>query len=171
MLRPAWLGMTAALLAACSESPASPERTASGPAPDLAAAQVVSTSVSTPLNAVWWVPCGNGGAGESVSLTGTMHQTYHITQSSGGAVQVKYQFRPQGVSGTGLITGIKYIGTGVTQEAFSAQAGSNHTFVNSFQMISQGGADNFQVHELVHVTVNANGDVTADIEILRAECR
>jgi hypothetical protein len=37
----------------------------------------------------------------------------------------------------------------------------NETFINRFDMIGQGQAPNFSVHETFHVTVNADGSVTS----------
>jgi hypothetical protein len=44
--------------------------------------------------------------------------------------------------------------------------GSNdQTFLQQLHIISPGGADNCVVQALIHLTVNATGDVTADTSI------
>ena len=120
-----------------------------------------------------FVPCANGGAGEVISLDGPLHILITFT-INGKNVSGKTHFQPQGLSGVGLDTGDKYQATGVTQDRFKAslQNGQfNATFVNNFRMIGQGPGNNFLVHENFHVTVNANGEVTADVGNFRIECK
>jgi hypothetical protein len=44
------------------------------------------------------------------------------------------------------------------------------TFVNNFRLIGQKTDNNFQVHQNVHVTINANGDVTNTIVNETIDC-
>ena len=171
MLRSVKLGMTVALLAACGENPASPNGPAADLVPSLAATQVVSTNLSSPINFEQWVECANGGAGESVALTGAMHIVSHSTQSASGNIQVKFQFQPQGLSGIGMLTGQKYVSNGVQQQSFGTRAGVSFTIVNKLRMIGQGSAPDFYLSELLHVTVNANGVTTVDNESLSTDCQ
>ena len=53
----------------------------------------------------------------------------------------------------------------------SASGAGENTFVNNFHLISQGPAGNLLVHIVSHQTVNANGQVTSDIEKISIECR
>jgi hypothetical protein len=85
-----------------------------------------------------------------------------------GGVHVKSHAQPQGISGFGQTTGAKYQATGVTQERFSINP---FTFVNNFRIVGQGPGNNFLVHEVFHVTVNANGTVTAFVDRVSVECR
>src|SRR5205814_1743223 len=117
------------------------------------------------------VPCANGGAGEDVQLTGMIHDLLHITMDAAGGLHVKSHDNPQGVSGVGLTTGTEYRGTGVTQEESNATAGVEDTFVNNFRVVGQGPDNNFLLHENFHVTVNANGDVTASHDNLSVDCK
>ena len=170
MLRSVKVGMAVALLAGCGESPTASDNLAPKLTAALASSQGVSTNQSTPLNATSWVSCANGGVGENVTFGGMLHETFHTTQSTSGMVHVRYQVQPQGVVGIGAISGSKYIGTGITQESFGFQAGSTHTFINNFRMIGQGSAANFTVHETLHVTVNAIGVVTSDVDRITTTC-
>ncbi len=45
------------------------------------------------------------------------------------------------------------------------------TFVNRFDFIGQGSAPNFTTHETFHVTVNANGTITASFDKLSDSCK
>ena len=79
-----------------------------------------------------------------------------------------------GATGVGLTTGDSYQATGVTQEQDSIpliNGAAEFTFVNNFKIIGQGPDNNFLVHQTVHQTINANGDVTTTIVDTSVECR
>ena len=84
---------------------------------------------------------------------------------------MKEHFQPQGVSGVGLTTGDKYQATGVTQDETNVAAGQETTFINNFRLIGQGPGNNLLIHDVFHVTINANGDVTALHDIHSVECK
>ena len=76
--------------------------------------------------------------------------------------------------GVGLTTGDTYNATGVTQEQDSlplTNGATEFTFINNFKIIGQGPDNNLLIHQTVHVTVNANGDVTTTVDNLSVECR
>ncbi len=76
--------------------------------------------------------------------------------------------------GIGLTTGDKYQGTGVTQDHFNVGADGlpvTFTFVNNFRIIGQGPGNNYLVHQTFHVTINAHGEVTAEVDNIRVECK
>jgi len=136
--------------------------------PVSAQATAFTDSVRFPFAFDVFVPCANNGAGEVVTLVGTLHEVFHIVFDANGRVHFKIHDQPQSVSGIGQTSGAKYQGTGVTQQ----QAGTNpFTFVNNFRIIGQGPGNNFLVHQLFHVTVNANGNVTAFVDRASFECR
>jgi hypothetical protein len=136
-------------------------------------ASATTTTVNTtfPIDLIVFVPCANGGAGELIEVTGPLHDLFHMTTDNTGGIHVKVHDQPQGVSGVGLTTGDKYQATGVTQDEFTAVAGQEETFVNNFRMIGQGPGNNFLVHDNFHVTVNANGDVTASHDNFSIDCK
>ena len=127
-------------------------------------------STSFPIDTVVNVPCANGGAGEDVHITGTIHDLFHITVDAAGGLHVKTHDNPQDVTGVGLTTGASYQGTGVTQQEFDVTAGEQDTFVDNFRIVGQGPGNNFLVHETFHLTVNANGDVTVVFDNLSVDC-
>jgi hypothetical protein len=141
------------------------------PAAIVAKAESFTASVKIPIDIVVFVPCANGGAGENVALSGTLHDLFHITLDGNGGFHSKFHVNPQGVSGIGETTGTKYQGTGVTQGTFNGQVGFETSFVNNFRIIGQGPGNNFLVHENFHVTINANGTVTAFVDNFRVECK
>jgi hypothetical protein len=158
---------TIALIAGCGESATAP------PAPAFSAVAITSNAVVPVVLAVN-VPCANGGAGELVLLSGNLHLLNHITLDGAGGAHFKTHAQPQGVSGTGLATGARYQGTGVTQETDNFNAGglpAEFTFINNFRIIGQGPGNNFLVHVTLHMTVNENGETTADVVNASTECR
>lgn len=145
-----------------------------GTTPAMARATTFTSSVKIPVNAIVFVPCANGGAGEAVLLSGSLHDLFHITLSDKGSVRIKSHDNRQGVSGVGLTTGTKYRGTGVNQFNFGFASHGlpfTFTFVNSFRIISQGRGNNFLVRENTHVTVKNNGALTAFVDNFSAECK
>jgi hypothetical protein len=140
-------------------------------APPVQAAVVVNDSFE--FNLEVFVPCANGGAGELVDLNGPLHNLITAT-INGNRVSGKVESQPQGISGVGETTGDRYQGTGVTQSNFQRSfinGQINLTFVNNFRFIGQGPGNNFLVHEDLHLTIDANGDVTTFHDNFSIECK
>jgi hypothetical protein len=133
----------------------------------------ITDNESSPIFLSVFVPCAAGGAGEIVDLSGNLHTL--ITETiNGNNVSGVMHFNPQGVSGTGETTGLKYQGTGVTQTSFkeSLQNGqATMTFVNRFDIIGQGPGNNFTIKETAHITFNADGTVTVNFDNFSIECK
>jgi hypothetical protein len=137
-----------------------------------AAAETFTESANIPLDLEVFVPCAAGGAGEMVFLSGSLHTQSHFTADGAGGFLTESHFSPQGVSGVGLTSGDKYQATGVTRDSFHVTGlPYESTFVNNFRIIGQGTGNNYLVHENFHLTVNANGEVTASVDNFRVECR
>lgn len=128
-------------------------------------------NVVQPIDLLVFVPCAAGGVGEYVELTGTLHILFVTTIDDRGGFHSKYHFQPQGITGTGVTTGDKYQGTGVTQGTFNGKVGFEATDVNNFNIIGQGPGNNFMVHTTFHVTVNANGTLTTFVDQARIVCK
>jgi hypothetical protein len=137
------------------------------------AASTITTNQQVPFAQIVIVPCANNGAGEPVLISGTLHILQHQTVSDAGNVHVKVHFQPQGAGGVGLITGDAYRATGVTQEEFNINGPLpiTDTFINNFRIIGQGPDNNLLVHQTIHITINANGELTAEVVNTSVECR
>ena len=96
---------------------------------------------------------------------------FHTTFDNAGGFHSKFHFSPEGVSGTGLTTGDKYQATGVIQGQFNGKVGVEEIFVNNFRIIGQGNGNNFLLHQTIHTTVNPDGTVTADVNVVSVECQ
>ncbi len=120
-----------------------------------------------------FVPCANGGAGEVVELTGTLHTltTFTVTGSNvSGVTHVQLQ----DVSGVGLITGDKYRATGVSADHFTGSLVNRlftATLAESFQVIGQGPGNNFQFHAVFNLTINANDELTVLHDRISFQCK
>jgi hypothetical protein len=161
------------LLAACSESATAPAALApDGTGPQFAAASATTTNVfDFYFSETDFVACANGGAGEDVFLAGNLHFLSHTTITGAGKGFINLHFQPQGLTGTGLTTGDTYHATGVTDIRIDFVTGEMVNFVNNFRLIGPGPGNNLLVHENMHITVNANGDVTASHDHFTFECK
>ena len=72
----------------------------------------------------------------------------------------------------GLTSGATYHATGETlgTTTIRANGGISDTFVNNFKIIGEGSAPNFLETDVIHLTVNANGVVTATVEQSMIRC-
>jgi hypothetical protein len=162
--------LSVAVLAACGDSgqPLAPSTAASG-APRVSA-QTEITNEFVPLFGATFVPCANGGAGETVFYEGTLHEVTRATESASGNFSITFHSNPQGVKGTGEITGDIYQGTGSSTATFTMGPGQTVAIASSFQLIGPGTDNNFRLHVTAHLTVNANGEVTSEVDNFSAEC-
>lgn len=138
--------------------------------PAKAAMQV---NIATQIDLSVFVPCAASGAGEIVDLSGPLHVLITFT-INGNNVSGTEHFQPQGISGTGETTGLKYQASGHTSTQFTmslVNGQANQTFNNRFDIIGQGPNNNYTVHETAHITFNANGTVTAFFDNFSIECR
>ena len=72
-------------------------------------------------------------------------------------------------------TGDKYQATGVTKDSSfkgSFQNGQfTQTYVNNFRIIGTGTGNNFLVHEVAHITINADGTLTVFHDNFSIACK
>ena len=139
--------------------------------PAFASAITTTQNETFPTDIYAWVPCANSGNGELVHVSGPLKALFKITETYEGQFLIKTLYNPQGISGEGLTTGVIYRGTGMTQQTYIENKGIHDTFVNQFNMIGQGPNNNLSVHEDFHLTVNADGTVSAFHDNFRIECR
>jgi hypothetical protein len=134
-------------------------------------ATTFTSNEKQPVDEMIFVPCADGGTGENVHLTGTIHILIHTTVNKNNFT-TKYHFQPQGLSGTGETTGNKYEGSGVTQEEIKGSfknGKSIDTYINNFNIVSHG--TNYRIHVNTHITVNANGETTATVDNFTSDCK
>jgi hypothetical protein len=170
MCRALGLTILVAGLAGCSSSPTGPSTdSAAGAAPDFRATAFTDES-KFDIAFVNLIPCANGGLGELVDFSGTLHDIFHVT-INGSTFVLRFHDQPQGVKGVGETTGTVWNATGVTQQiSRSGTVGSTASFVNNFKLIGPGPDNNVLIHENLQVTINANGTTTALHDHISASC-
>jgi hypothetical protein len=116
------------------------------------------------------IPC----SGDEVLLEGRLHIVITETVDKNGGLHLKGHFQPMDLKGeviAGPNEGAKYNATGVTQDNWNIKKGQTITYINRYRMIGQGKAPNFSVHETWHITINANGELTADVLNVKITCK
>jgi len=102
---------TAALVAACSstDSVAPTASRASARRAVFAEAGGVST-ISRTIDQYVWFSCGNGGAGETIHVTGELRYDVQSTKDSAGVYHFSVKSNTLGVTGVGLTSGTFFRG-------------------------------------------------------------
>jgi hypothetical protein len=126
----------------------------------LAQANTVTFTEKLPFNQILVNPC----TGELVQFTGDILFLFHITEDANGGLHVQEHGSAAGITGTGE-SGTQYRLVGVTRDEFYFAPGEprEETFVNRFHVVSKGSSDNFLVDQTMHLTINANGEPTAEV--------
>lgn len=110
-------------------------------------------------------PCN----GETFTYAGSYHGVFNMTfDGSGGFHLVSHDNIH--VAGTGD-QGNSYVGDESDNSTLNGRVGIEQTLNTSFSMISQGGAPNFEIHAVTHITVNPNGTVTVFFSNFSSACR
>lgn len=102
-----------------------------------------------------------------------IHMVEHTTQTGGGNVHLAFHTNLS-FKGVGAVTGAKYsINHTSNQHINSNEDGaSNETFTLHFNVVAQGKVPDIPFRVVGHVTVNANGEVTATtFKITPDECK
>lgn len=112
--------------------------------------------------------CGN----ETVVVSGNVHVVAHGTINSAGHVQAVFHVNPQNIRGYGLTSGTQYLAPGMLQTVSNVNGPAPviETYVNNFELIGLGAAPDFTLHQTMRVTINANGEVTAEFDHLTTRC-
>ena len=112
--------------------------------------------------------------GENLTHTaGQLHVLITYTENN-NRVSGMMHFQPQGAK---IIdeSGRTYSGTGVEifrfNEPRDENGAVNITHISSFKLIGHGGAPNLLEQIVSHVTINANGELTAEFEFASVQCK
>ena len=117
-------------------------------------------------------PCGPT---EAIDFVGKAHHVFRVTETPSGALHVADEFNILG-HGVGETTGAQYIARDQFTAAFNTMPGAAMTqqYVETFRIIRQGNAfpeDDLLLTAIFHVTINANGDVTASVDKFFGGCK
>jgi hypothetical protein len=123
-----------------------------------------------------FVPCGAGGTGEVVHITGTVHDSITVT-INGKNLVVQSSGNFQNGLGIGLTTGDTYHATTgadfVVINALSVLSfPATTTLAQSFNLIGTTSTAGKLITTLIlHVTVNADGTITANVVDQFTQCQ
>ena len=111
--------------------------------------------------------------GETVLASGVWHIVARTDEVNGEEIVIGQHTNLQGFRGVGLETGEEYVvsQSGNTSMHPSFDAASPLTITSDLHVIDPGSGENFLLHALVHITFNANGEVTSFQNKGRLDCR
>jgi len=151
----------AALLLACAErnGPTTPRT----PSFDL----VNAANAPAPFSTVVFNPCN----GENVDIDGTIQLRFDTRSDANGGSHTVGRIFERG-KGTGEVTGANYVfntDSTINVNAEAIQQGVSQ--IVYIRLIGQGPAPNFLGKQVLHFTVNANGDLVGVVDDFSGECR
>ena len=123
--------------------------------------------------------CINGGAGETLLVSGTLHRFVSVRKDAAGGFHVTLHANLAGASAVGATTGTEYRVTdtaGGFGDRLNASFPAGSPFPRSYtenadvRIISTGSSDNLLVRATWQQTINANGEVTAGAVRLEHLC-
>ena len=151
-------------IVSCSDDTLNSDPTGPGTMTLDAAAVTNDVTVNEPFDFLVDNPCAADGAGEVIEFTGFAHTLFHFTiNGSRVSMTALVQFH---ISGVGLSTGDQYQSTQAIHFAESGSLVNGQfltTFVGNAEVTGPGPGNNMYFPATLHVTVNANGEVTAEI--------
>jgi len=128
------------------------------------AAASVFLNFDMPVSGVVLNPCN----GETVTFTGIDHFTFIIDGAGGSSLILRDNVHVTAIGSLGN----SYEGNTEDINQFGDRgATAEETIESTMRLISTGSAPNFELVQLVHVTVNANGTVTAAAGHFTSNCR
>jgi hypothetical protein len=132
-------------------------------------ATTTTTSETVPFTSSVFNPCN----GDQVTFSGHLHVVNTMTTNASGGTHLKTHINYQGVTGTGVPSGINYQVRTVTNEVVNDNDGpqSTATVISTVGLIAQGPALNFFLRTVLHITINANGQTTSEVQEVSFECR
>jgi hypothetical protein len=110
-----------------------------------------------------------GGCDESVVVTGFLHAIFDIQSSSSGGLKLRYHINAKG-RGYGESTGNKYEYSEIQNETIVLGPNQVYTSHIKIRVNGQGGTGDFYLNSDLHITINANGSLSAYFSDVEAEC-
>lgn len=132
-------------------------------------ATTTTTNETIPFTGNAFNPCN----GDQVTFSGNLHVVNTMTTNASGGTHLKTHINYQSVTGTGIPSGITYNVRTVTNEVVNDNDGpqSTATVISTVKLIAHGPALNFFLRTVLHITINANGETTSQVQEVSFECR
>lgn len=113
--------------------------------------------------------------GETVDISGKMHVLAHVTTDAHAGRHVTLQINTEGVKGVGQSSGGEYVSSATNNENINdsntAGGQSEYTVTTKFLLVGKGKLPDLLTKVTMHVTINANGEATAEVTNVVADCR
>lgn len=113
--------------------------------------------------------------GDTVNISGRMHLLAHVTTDARGGRHVTLQINTEGVKGVGQTSGGEYVSSATNNESINDSdttgGQSEYTVTTKFLLAGKGKLSDLLTKVTMHVTVNADGEATAEVTNVVAECR
>ena len=134
-------------------------------------AQTQNSIELAPYASTLFISCANGGAGEDVTLTGTIKIVRQEMYNNQRFTFILHAV-PQRVTGVGLSTGDNFTAIGGSQETVTGtiEYGGQYSATYIQQMRFTGQGISFIVKYKFHVTVTSNGEISTRIDEEKIEC-
>ena len=134
-----------------------------------AQATTTTTSENIPFTSSLFNQCNS----DTVTFSGTLHVVNSITTDASGGTHLKTHTNYQDVTGTGTPSGITYNVRTISNEVVNDNDGpqSEATVISIVKLIARGPELDFYLRTVIHVTVNANGQTTSQVQEVSIECR
>jgi hypothetical protein len=117
-------------------------------------------------------PAVNICNGDLIFLTGEGTQVTQTLIRPDGSTKSLMVIRWHAISGTGVPSGMEYIGVGGVTLTFNSGPGASTTTTNpTMRFITPGSEGNHHAVAQLHITRNANGEITAEVNKISFECR
>ena len=119
-------------------------------------------------------PAANLCNGDVVELQGTLHLVAQGDFVEDAPRQhVHTHLNSQKLTGIGVPSGARYNVNNISNSIFNARIdGANVTTLElMMNVVSLGSGENFQIQTVFHVTINANGETTAQFQNFHVHCK
>ena len=125
-------------------------------------AQNAAFRTSTPISLSLFNPCTN----EVVDITGVIDTTVTAASDASGGIHITTHTLIKG-KGTGETSGKKY--RFISENTFSVSINgpccqSESTLIQEVVLLSQGASDNQRLQITMHISLDANGNLTTKVE-------
>jgi hypothetical protein len=109
---------------------------------------------------------------EPILLYGSVHLLITLTGDGAGGQHAHVQIAYNDVRALGLTTGTTYVVPGAGDLELNLTHGAaNETLATRAEFIAPGGQNDFYVDYTVHITIDPNGAVTAEVLDIRIGCQ
>lgn len=160
------LALVPLILLACGREPVAP---GADPASSFADAHTISNEFDVPFTRTISAACLD----EDVFVDGVIHLLITETYSASGHYSFKLLGQPQDLWGVGVTSGLPWKFAGATNWTINVQlAGFPYaeTFVDRFHVVGPRGSQ-YNLEELLKVTINGVGDVVLQFDDNAEECK